>query len=95
MGTSWQNLVSDPSERKVFEALSDPKWDFRTVSGISKATALPVAEVEAILLKYPDLIRRSLVRDEDGNELFTLASRPPGPQEIVSQIRSFVTKSSR
>jgi hypothetical protein len=92
MGTSWESLVSDASERKVFEALSDPRWDFRTIRGISTATDLPAAVVESILLKYPDLVRRSLVRDEEGNELFTLASRPPGIQEIVSNVRSFVTK---
>jgi hypothetical protein len=95
MAASWQTLISEPAERKVFDALSDPQWDFRTVHGISKATSLSESEVTAILQKYPDLVRRSLVRDEDGDELFTLASRTPGPQEIVSQIRSFVTKSAR
>jgi hypothetical protein len=95
MATSWQALISDPAERKVFDALSDPQWDFRTIHGISKATTLSEPEINAVLQKYPDLVRRSLVRDDDGNELFTLASRHPGPQEIVSQIRSFVTKSAR
>jgi hypothetical protein len=95
MASSWQTLISDPVERKVFDALSDPQWDFRTIHGISKATALSEPEINAILQKYPELVRRSLVRDEDGSELFTLASRHPGPQEIVSQIRSFVTKSAR
>jgi hypothetical protein len=95
MATSWQALISEPTERKVFDALSDPQWDFRTVHGISKAIALSEAEVSAILQKYPDLVRRSLVRDEDGSELFTLASRPPGPQEMVSQFLTFVTKSAR
>jgi hypothetical protein len=95
MRTSWESSVSDPNERKVFEALSDPEWDFRTIRGISKATGLKEADIDGVLQKYPDLVRRSLVRDEDGNDLFTLASRTPGPQEIVSQIRSFVTKSAR
>ncbi len=95
MATSWQALISEPTERKVFDALSDPLWDFRTIHGISKATSLTTAEVTSILKKYPDLVRSSLVRDEDGSELFTLASRPPGPQEIVSQLRSFLTKSAR
>ena len=95
MAASWQALINEPTERKVFDALSDPQWDFRTVHGISKATTLSEAEVTSILQKYPDLVRRSLVRDEDGSELFTLASRAPGPQELVSQFRSFVTKSAR
>ncbi|MGA8430829.1 MAG: hypothetical protein WB729_13480 [Candidatus Sulfotelmatobacter sp.] len=93
MGTSWNALLTDPKERKVFEALSDPQWDFRTVDGLSKATALAPADVKAILDKYPDLVRRSLVRDNDGRELFTLASRPPRAQEILSQLTTFITKS--
>jgi hypothetical protein len=95
MGTSWSAVITDPKEHKVFEALSDPEWDFRTVDGISKATDLTAAEVKAVLGKYPNLVRKSLVRDNDGRELFTLASRPPGPQEIVSQFTSFITKSAR
>jgi hypothetical protein len=95
VGTSWNAIVTDPQERKVFDALSDPQWDFRTIDGISKVTALPALEVKAILDKYPDLVRKALVRDNEGRELFTLASRPPGPQEIVSQFMTFITKSAR
>jgi hypothetical protein len=95
MGTPWSAVITDPKEYKVFEALSDPQWDFRTLDGISKATSLTAVEVKAILGKYPTLVRRSLVRDNEGRELFTLASRPPGPQEIFSEFTSFVTKSAR
>jgi hypothetical protein len=95
MGTSWNTIITDPREHKVFEALSDPQWDFRTVEGISKATGLTPSEVKATLDKYPSLVRTSLVRDNEGRELFTLASRPPGPQELVSQFRNFITKSAR
>jgi hypothetical protein len=93
MGTSWSVILTDPKERKVFEALSDPQWDFRTIDGISKATDLTPAEVKAILDKYPDLVRRSLVRDNEGRDLFTLASRTPRAQEILSQFTTFITKS--
>jgi hypothetical protein len=95
MGTPWNAVITDPKEHEVFEALSDPEWDFRTYDGISKATNLTAAEVKAILAKYPNLVRKSLVRDNDGRELFTLASRRPGPQEIFSEFTSFVTKSAR
>jgi hypothetical protein len=93
MGTSWSTLLTDPKERKVFEALSDPQWDFRTIDGISKATGLAPDYVKVVLDKYPDLVRKSLVRDNDGRELFTLASRPPRAQEILSQLTTFITKS--
>jgi hypothetical protein len=93
MGTSWSTIVSDSTERRVFEALSDPEWDFRTIDGISKTTNLTATQVRAILDKYPDLVRKSLVRDNDGRELFTLASRPPRAQVILSQLTTFITKS--
>ena len=93
--SSWDQLVKSPNERKVFAALADPQWDFRTVEGLSKATGLSASEIHSTLEKYPDLVRKSLVRDEHGRDLFTLATRPAGPQELVSQFRSFVTKSAR
>jgi hypothetical protein len=95
MGASWNTLIADPKEHKVFDALSDPQWDFRTIDGISKAINLPPTEVKAILDKYPNLVRKALFRDNDGRELFTLASRPPGAQEIASQLMTFITKSAR
>jgi hypothetical protein len=45
MGTPRNAVINDPKESKVFEALSDPQWDSRTVDGISKATSLTAVEV--------------------------------------------------
>jgi hypothetical protein len=90
----WNVRVTDPKERKVFEALSDPQWDFRTVDGIAKAINLKPEEVKAVIDKYPDLVRKSLVRGSDNKDLFTLASRPPRAQELLSQFTNFITKSS-
>ena len=36
MTVKWDEAIVDPTERKVFEALSDPKWDYRTVHGIAR-----------------------------------------------------------
>jgi len=91
----WEDVVKDPSERKVFEALADSHWDFRTVEGIAKATGLTPDFVQSTLERYSDLVRRSLARDEHGRALFTLASRPFVPQELMALFRSLVTKSSQ
>ncbi len=95
MTREWEEQIFDPTERRVWEALSDPAWDFRTIDGISKATGLPESEVRAILEKYPDLHRKSAVPDQQGRELFTLRSRPVKIRERVAFLRTLVTKSIR
>ena len=92
MDNGCQGIISDPRERKVFEALADPEWDFRTVSGLSKATGLSEAEIRATLDKYPLLIRKSLVPARNGHELFTLHSRPVKLQERLAELRMFISK---
>jgi len=95
MSLGWEDKIVDPLERKVFEALSDPKWDFRTVEGIGKATKLSDTQVLSILSKYPDLIRESSIPDRYGNKLYTLRSHPVGSQEKLALARAFVIKSLR
>lgn len=87
--------ISDPKEREVFTALSDPRWDFRTIPGISKTTGIAEDDVRLILQKYPKLVRMSAVPDSQGRQLFTLRSRQTSLQERLALFRLFVTKSSR
>ena len=94
MSNGWEDRIIDPAERKVFEALSDPEWDFRTVAGVSKATGLLETEVAAVLEKYPDLIRKSPVRDAKGRDLYTLRSRGIAAQELLAQARTIISKSA-
>jgi hypothetical protein len=96
MERKWQNIVTDPNERKVLEALADPAWDFRTVDGLIRATALPESQVQAILAKYKsqNIIRQSPVTDRHGRPLFTLTSRGTPLTEYLNIIRSFVTKTT-
>ena len=89
----WQERVRDPRERKLFEALSDPTWDFRTIDGLSKSTGSPLPEVEAVLSKYADLIRKSPLPNRNGRYLFSLRERPIRNLERILWIKSFVTKS--
>ena len=93
MDNGWQQTIRDPRERKVFEALADPRWDFRTLPGLSRETGLSESEIGATLDKYPLLVRKSLVPDRHGRELFTLRSRPVKFQERLAELRMFITKS--
>lgn len=94
MSQGWETTVSDPDDRRVFEALSDQNWDFRTVDGIVKATNLSADDVREILRKHHDLIRMSPVPDRNGRELYTLRSRPHRLKEYLSQLRTVFSKTS-
>jgi len=95
MSPAWEERIADPMERNVFQALSDPAWDFRTVDGISKSTGISKSEVSRILQKYPELVRKSPVPDHEGRDLYALRSRSVSAREIIAEIRSFVTKSTQ
>ena len=91
---NWHNIVSDPLERKVFEALADSAWDFRTIEGIARSSQLSQQKVEDALAKYPGLVRQSSIPDAKGRTLYTLRSRRMKGKEILGLIRTFVGKSS-
>ena len=83
------------SQQAVLGALSDKQWDFRTIDGLAKSTKLPRDEVLSILeqLIEDGLARESLIKDEEGQRLFTIARKRRGIGEILNLIRSSVTKS--
>ena len=94
MSEDWRSQIGDSEERQLFEALADRRWDFRTVDGLAADTGLTRERVVSILQKYPSLIRRSLVPDREGRDLYTLASRPPGMREWFSVTRAVTSKST-
>ena len=83
----------DQDAQAVFRALSDPKWDFRTVDGIARETRLAETEITRILENNPKHFRKSLVPDRNRRTLYTLTSRPPSWQERLATLRAFATKS--
>jgi hypothetical protein len=83
----------DGEWERVHEALSDPRWDFRTVDGIARSTGLSEEEVAAILDRYKDEVRQSVVPDRHGRALYTLRSRPKKAQEWLAEIRAYLAKS--
>lgn len=54
---------TDQSFDKVLSALSHPKWDFRTVAGISKEMGLSKSEVKEILISLKKLKDSYAFRD--------------------------------
>ena len=44
-------------ERRVFEALDDPRWDARTLAGLARSTGLDENDVLKILQEHSNLIQ--------------------------------------
>lgn len=89
----WKDEVLDSKEKKVFEALADPKWDFRTVEGLVKSTKLSPEEIKKIIQKHPELIRKSTVPDRYGRQLYTLREKNTETLELFQKLRTFISKS--
>ena len=93
MSLRWEGKIVDQKEYRVFEALSDPRWDFRTIEGIARAVELTKSEIKTILDRYPELVRKSAVSDCQGRELFTLSSKPVRASERLALLRTLLAKS--
>lgn len=89
----WESAISDPEERKVFEALSDRNWDFRTLEGMEISTGIPGPAIKSILSKHRKFIRRSIIPDAKGRELYTLRSRRVKGRELLGWARALISKS--
>jgi KAP family P-loop domain len=70
LADDWQSDVQDPVARRVLQALLDSKWEFRTAKGIAKESGVPLADVQELLDRYPQFVRRSSLPDRDGAVLF-------------------------
>lgn len=71
----WRKLINDPSEKLVFEALEDDRWDWRTLRALTKASGLSENDVLKIINKYPTLVRKSITPIQSGENLYTLQER--------------------
>jgi hypothetical protein len=49
---NWHEIISDPEEVKVFNALDGPHCTWRTISGIARQTGLSEEQVAEIVAKY-------------------------------------------
>ncbi|MFB9158574.1 hypothetical protein [Chromobacterium violaceum] len=55
---------------KILQALDNPRWRYRTASGIAKEIHENEREVEKVLRGNPDLVRISIAKNSDGSALF-------------------------
>jgi len=73
---SWEEIITDPDERKVFAALDGPTYTWRTIPAIARQTGLPEPRVSQILDNYNlKLTRRSEVPSVSGQPLVGLIEK--------------------
>lgn len=92
--TDWRKVISDPIETRLFEALEDPKWEWRTISALSRATELGPEDTRRILRKYPALVRQSMIPGPSGEELYTLQRSYFERQSVLGKFWTSVSSSS-
>ena len=87
-----QNASS--AKAAILQALSENKYDFRTVHGIAKSTGLSPEKVTQLLGLMRDQVRTANVTDSRGNLLYTLKTRRKKFRERMSELRSFMAAST-
>jgi dihydroorotate dehydrogenase len=92
---SPDSAIVASSRQKVLDALSDPRWDFRTVGAIARATGLPEVAVGYILADMSDQVRTPAAPDPLGRTLYTLKSRALTRGERLGALRAAASKFAR
>jgi hypothetical protein len=89
----WREFVKDPEEIKLFEALEDPKYEWRTLAALQRASGMSEADILRVLQSRPSLVRETHSRS--GEPLWTLQERywrRPGLVQIMDFISHTVTR---
>ena len=71
----WQDLVTDAQATKVFLALDDPKYTWRTAKAIARQTGLAESKVWEVVKTHPKLLRMSRTPSVTGDPLVGLMER--------------------
>ncbi len=73
---NWKDTVTDPEEKRVFQALDGPQYTWRTIGGIARQAGLTEARVQEILTKYNlTLTRQSETPAVSGSALVGLIEK--------------------
>ena len=78
---------------RIQAALEDPRWNFRTVEGISRDTGLNAACISDLLEEHQPEVRRAVSRDRKGRVLYTIKPWPVSIREVIADLHAFASKS--
>jgi len=80
--------VPDEKGERVIKALENPKYDWRTIEGISRETGLGQDNVVQIMAVLSDRVIESSVPDKRGRRLFTTREHYYRKQTVANRILS-------
>ncbi len=90
--TEWRKVANDPREIRLFEALEDQRWDWRTLQALATSSGMSPEEVKVTVAKYPTLIRES--RSRLGEPIFTLRELELKRRNPMVKILDFMSNQS-
>ena len=82
-GRDYRTAITDPTVRKVLDALADPQWEFRIPGRIADEIGITEKEVRAILAQYPEYVQAFDFPNRTGEPVYTL--RHPGWRRRLRQ----------
>jgi hypothetical protein len=62
---------SEGQKRAVIAAFENPKYKWRTIAGVAREAGLPIDIVESIIAGNRDLLVKSSLRSQAGEDLFS------------------------
>jgi hypothetical protein len=78
----------DEKGRQVVRALENPKYDWRTIDGVSKETGIDPPQVSLILKSLPKIIDVVQSSDKSGRLLFTTRNHYNKRQNVANRLLS-------
>jgi hypothetical protein len=76
------------AKNKVLLALENPKWRYRTASGIANEAHLDAKTVEEVLRNNPDLVRVSIAKSSNGSTLFASKKKISAVSDIWTAFKA-------
>jgi len=81
-------LDGAPKLEILERTLEDDRWDFWTAEGLAADLHVPPEAVLQAFRAHPEIVRKSVLTDRNGRELFTASSRPLTWRERIERFRS-------
>ena len=73
----------------VRDALEDSRWDFRTISSISRDTGLSEDAVKVVLSHHGSQVYCAVHPDQSGQPLYTTVKHAPRFREFVGNLQRY------
>ena len=89
--SEWRKIVRDANEVKLFEALEDPKYEWRSLKALKRESGMTEQEVLQVLNRHRSLVREA--RSQAGESIWTLQERY-WKRGGLTQILDFISHTS-